>query len=187
MGEFKLCNNGHYYDDALAECPFCPKTSKTNQPMDLDKTRIDEGDKPLDDKTQIFSGNANTNLGKTQIFSGNASQDEPQFNDQKNSAGRKLTGWLVSFTMDPLGVDFRLYEGRNIVGSDPQCDIVISNDSSVSGKHLTILYRMGVFKFKDEFSTNGTFVNEEFVEEGTLNDGDTLKIGNTVFKFRTAG
>ena len=46
---------------------------------------------------------------------------------------------------------------------------------------------MGVFKFKDEFSTNGTFVNEEFVEEGTLNDGDTLKIGNTVFKFRTAG
>jgi hypothetical protein len=189
MSEFKLCSNGHYYDDALAECPFCPKISKNIQAMDLDKTKIDGGDKPLDDKTQIFGGNnSQTNLGKTQIFSGNESgQDMPRFNEQKNSGGRKLTGWLVSFTMDPLGVDFRLYEGRNIVGSDPQCDIVIPNDSSVSSKHLTILYRMGVFKFKDEFSTNGTFVNEVFCEEGNLNDGDIVKIGNTVFKFRTAG
>lgn len=185
MGEFKLCSNGHYYDDALAECPFCPKSNRMTNSADLDKTRIDGGDKPLDDKTQIFSGSGNTNLGKTQIFQGDA-QDEPRFNEDRNNSGRKLTGWLVSFTMNPLGVDFRLYEGRNIIGSDPQCDIVIPGDSMVSGKHLTILYRMGVFKFKDEFSTNGTFINDVFVEEGTLNDGDVLKIGSTLFKFRTA-
>jgi pSer/pThr/pTyr-binding forkhead associated (FHA) protein len=46
---------------------------------------------------------------------------------------------------------------------------------------------MGVFKFKDELSTNGTFVNDEFKEEGILNDGDNVKIGSTILKFRTTG
>jgi pSer/pThr/pTyr-binding forkhead associated (FHA) protein len=45
---------------------------------------------------------------------------------------------------------------------------------------------MGDFKFKDELSTNGTFINDEFVEEGNLKDGDTIRIGQTVFKFRSA-
>ena len=25
---------------------------------------------------------------------------------------RKLAGWLVSYTLNPLGMDFRLYEGK---------------------------------------------------------------------------
>jgi hypothetical protein len=186
MSDFKLCNNGHYYPDNLDACPYCPKTSQNIRNMDIDKTKIDSGNDPLDDKTQIFGGSTGNNLGKTQIHHGESDQDQPNFNYNKNASGRKLTGWLVSYTIDPLGVDFKLYEGRNIVGSDPACDVVVFGDSSVSGKHLTILYRMGVFKFKDELSTNGTFVNDQFYEEGTLNDGDNIKIGNTVFKFRTA-
>ena len=186
MSDFKLCNNGHYYADDLQECPYCPKTSNIRN-MDNDKTKVDQGNNPLDDKTQIFGGNTGNDLGKTQIHHGEGSQEQPNFSYGRNNAGRKLTGWLVSFTMDPLGVDFRLYEGRNIIGSDPGCDIVISGDSSVSGKHLTILYRMGVFKFKDEMSTNGTFINDEFREEGTLSDGDNIRIGTTVLKFRTTG
>lgn len=186
MSEFKLCSNGHYFPDNVEECPYCPKISKNIQNMELDKTKVDSGDNSLNDKTQIFGGNTNNNLGKTQIHHDDSSQDQPNFNPNKNTAGRKLTGWLVSFTMDPLGVDFRIYEGRNIIGSDPQCDIVISGDTSVSSKHVTILFRLGIFKFKDELSTNGTYVNDEFREEGNLNDGDVVKLGNTVLKFRTA-
>lgn len=188
MSEFKLCVNGHYYPDDLNECPYCPKNSINKAAMENDKTKIEQGGGTAGDKTQIFGGNAGGgNLGKTQIHHGDDMQSQPNFNYGQQAQGRKLTGWLVSFTMDPLGVDFRLYEGRNIIGSDPQCDAVISGDGSVSGKHLTILYRMGVFKFKDELSTNGTFINGEFMEEGTLSDGDTIRIGNTVLKFRTAG
>jgi pSer/pThr/pTyr-binding forkhead associated (FHA) protein len=88
--------------------------------------------------------------------------------------------------VDANGADFKLYEGRNIIGSDPACDIVIDSDPTVSSKHLTILYRMGIYKFKDELSTNGTFINDEFSEEGSLVDGDIVKTGNTVFKFRTS-
>lgn len=181
MSEFKLCTNGHYYTDNLSECPYCPKTSQNQQNMNLDKTRIDSGSNAPDDKTRIFENNSN-NLGKTVIHSEN--DNTGQYSP--GQAGRKLTGWLVSYTINPLGADFRIYEGRNIIGSDSGCDIVVTGDSSVSGKHLTILYRMGVFKFKDELSTNGTFVNNEFCEEGNLNDGDSIKLGNTVFKFRTA-
>lgn len=178
MSEFKVCPNGHYYQENLNECPYCPKPTST-----ADKTRIDNPGSM--DKTQIFSGGSAQDLNKTQIFSGNVNQPAAQSGTAQKNAGRKLVGWLVNFTMDPNGVDFKLYEGRNIIGSDAACDIVISGDSTVSLKHLTILHRMGVYKFKDEMSTNGTFINGEFMEEGNLSDGCIIKVGNTELKFRT--
>jgi hypothetical protein len=184
MSEFKLCVNGHYYPDNLDVCPYCPKKSVNNLNMATDKTKIDSPDNPLDDKTRVYGGTGGGDLGKTRIHHDDANV-HPDFGAVQGAQGRKLVGWLVSYTVDPLGADFRLYEGRNIIGSDMQCDIVINGDSSVSGKHLTILFRMGVFKFKDELSTNGTFINDVFSEEGTLNDGDVIRTGNTVMKFRT--
>jgi hypothetical protein len=180
MDGFKVCANGHYYQEALDECPYCPKNQNN-----MDKTKIDNPNGNLSDKTQIFTPSGNQDLNKTQIFQGGNQNEEATFSSMKNTSGRKLVGWLVSFTMDENGVDFRLYEGRNIIGSDPACDIVVANDHTVSLKHLTILFRMGVYKFKDEMSTNGTFINEEFMEEGNLIDGDMVKVGNTVFRFRT--
>jgi hypothetical protein len=180
MDGFKVCANGHYFQDNLDECPYCPKNQSN-----MDKTKIDNPNGNLSDKTQVFSSTGNSDLNKTQIFQSGNQNEEAIFSPMKNTSGRKLVGWLVSFTIDANGVDFRLFEGRNIIGSDPACDIVVSNDHTISLKHLTILYRMGVFKFKDELSTNGTFINDEFMEEGNLVDGDIVKVGNTVFKFRT--
>lgn len=39
---------------------------------------------------------------------------------------RKLVGWLVSYTLDAMGVDFKLYEGRNIIGRDADCSISVN-------------------------------------------------------------
>jgi hypothetical protein len=201
MSEFKLCKNGHYYQNSLEECPYCPKTTAYRPaPASLDKTKVvNPAQNEGLDKTKIMEtpnedlGSTqpgyNSNLAKTQIFSADApaASSTPQFKQVPAHPGRKLVGWLVSFTIDPNGADFRLYEGRNTIGSDAGCDIVVTNDGAVSGKHLTILNRMGSFKFKDELSTNGTFINDTFEEEGTLKDGDTIKIGSTLFKFRTVG
>jgi pSer/pThr/pTyr-binding forkhead associated (FHA) protein len=99
---------------------------------------------------------------------------------------RKLVGWLVSYTLNPAGADFRIYEGRNSVGTDPGCDVVVPGDPAVSARHLTLLYRSDGFRFKDELSTNGTFVNDQMRDEGVLQDGDMIRVGNTVFKFRSA-
>ena len=104
----------------------------------------------------------------------------------ESPAGRKLVGWLVSYTHNPAGADFRLYEGRNSLGSDPNCDIVVTNDPAVSARHLTLLYRVDGFRFKDELSTNGTFINEVMRDEGMLHDGDQIRVGSTEFKFRSA-
>ena len=205
MSDFKLCENGHYYPKNLDECPYCPKASKgkgqvtqlgggdddQKSNFQLDKTM--QQDKKEDiSQTQIF-GQSNTDLSRTQIFGGSGGgmyggggmMNNPQFEPKPQSLGRKMVGWLVSFTIDPLGIDFKIYEGRNLIGSDHGCDIVVQHDSAVSGKHLTILYRLGHFKFKDELSTNGTFINDVFEEEGNLKDGDMIKIGETIFKFRS--
>ncbi len=137
-------------------------------------------------KTQILGGTPGQatpfDPGKTQVYQG------PGISPTQRSApsNRKLIGWLVSFTLHPNGVDFRLYEGKNTIGSAPHCDIVLQ-DPGASGHHLTILARPGTntVRFKDEFSTNGTLLNGELVDEGVLQDGDMLKIGNTELRFRS--
>ncbi len=191
MSKYNLCANGHYYENTLQKCPYCPDAGQT----DFNKTQIIQNIpnniSNNDDKTQLIekqniNPNVKQDFNKTAIFSGNIEQNKQNItSNNSNTTGRKLVGWLVSFTIDALGVDFKLREGRNIIGSDAGCDIVVQ-DGQISGKHLTILYRMGEFKFKDELSTNGTFINEVFTEEGNLQDGDNIRIGNTIFKLRAA-
>lgn len=100
---------------------------------------------------------------------------------------RKLVGWLVSYTLDPLGVDFKLYEGRNIIGRDQDCSITV-NDNMVSSKHAVLLFRAGKYSITDSQSSHGTFVNDRDIELEPcyLSDGDIIKVGQTIFKFRSA-
>lgn len=100
---------------------------------------------------------------------------------------RKLVGWLVSYTLEAMGVDFKLYEGRNIIGRDMECNITV-NDKMVSSKHAVILYRAGKYSITDQQSSHGTFVNGEDTELDPyyLKDGDEIRMGETIFKFRTS-
>jgi hypothetical protein len=204
MSEFKLCDNGHYFPQNLENCPYCPKPASHSSSQSalgngLNKTQIFGGGGQANNDNNFSSFNfpasqqGGGNLNRTQIFSGGSSFPDfggggfaspQQFQPELGSQGRKMVGWLVSFTINALGIDFKLYEGRNLIGSDPGCDISV-NDPAVSSRHLTILHRMGQFKFKDELSTNGTFINDVFMEEGNLKDGDMIRIGDTIFKFRS--
>ena len=40
---------------------------------------------------------------------------------------------------------------------------------------------------RDLGSTNGTYVNDELIDEYVLRDGDLIKIGRTIFKFLSGG
>lgn len=102
---------------------------------------------------------------------------------------RKLVGWLVSYTLASDGIDFKIFEGKNQIGRDSQADIRITEDPSVSSSHGTIFYRTGKFYFRDEFSSNPSYINgEEVFPENTtpIKDGDKIKIGANIFLFRTA-
>lgn len=99
--------------------------------------------------------------------------------------GRKLVGFLVTYNRYPLGKYFPLYEGKNFIGRDTSCEITIPDDSQISGRHMMILYRNidNKFKYRDEQSSNGTFINKELSDDGELENYDIIRLGNTVFIF----
>lgn len=104
-------------------------------------------------------------------------------------ATRKMVGWLVSYTLDSMGLDYRLYEGNNTLGRDNSNSIIIKQDTVISSKHINILYRKDRYWIRDEMSANGTLVNNEDLDLDKvyeLHDGDTIKIGNTTFKFKSS-
>lgn len=199
MANFKTCNNGHNYDASkFSSCPFCPgnvgssdyeqtmkefkKTQMLNEGNNqFDKTMINE--ETMDLKTTLSSGGASQHpFNRTTIVT----KGEPvaKVNTLEPTEKRKIVGWLVTFSNDENGQDYKLYMGKNRVGSGPTSDIVI-NDSSISGEHATILFRENEFLIKDNFSTNGTKINGVTSDEGKLKDADELTLGNTIFKFKT--
>ncbi len=84
------------------------------------------------------------------------------------AGSRRLVGWLITYDLDPSGIDYQLREGRNFIGSDAgKVDVVLprTRDSKVSSEHALILYRKGVIKIADKMSTNGTWVDAETASE----------------------
>src|SRR5882757_7565303 len=80
------------------------------------------------------------------------------------------------------GGEFPLGEGQEIViGRSSDLDMVLVEEM-VSRKHARIALSDGVIKIEDLGSTNGTFVNGEKVERGTLHEGDRVLIGTNILK-----
>lgn len=81
----------------------------------------------------------------------------------------------------------RELEGDRItVGRDPESDLELAWDSNVSRLHALLERLAGSWTVADdEFSTNGTFVNEARVRSRRrLNDRDVLRFGDTQVVFR---
>lgn len=99
-------------------------------------------------------------------------------------AGRRIVGLLVTYSWRSDGQVFPVREGRNYVGSDPECDVAVDCDPQLSGRHATILYRGRGFWIDDEKSMNGTFVDGECVEEKQrLDNYSEVRTGSTVWRF----
>jgi pSer/pThr/pTyr-binding forkhead associated (FHA) protein len=103
----------------------------------------------------------------------------------RKSKGR-IIGWLVTYSHNPDGEDYRIYAGYNRIGANPVCDIQIE-DETVSGSHAIIVYRDGRCLIKDDLSRNGTFVNgREITEAHPLQPYDQIRVGNTHLTFVAA-
>lgn len=75
------------------------------------------------------------------------------------ASARKLAGFIVSYSNNPMGQFFPIYEGRVKIGSNASdCEVVV-DDKQVSGTHALLLYRRGIFSIRDQDSSNGTFVD----------------------------
>lgn len=81
-----------------------------------------------------------------------------------------------------LGKKFNLEKPKLIIGRSSKCDIQIDQES-VSRSHAQLVNTGQAVVLRDLGSTNGTYVNDELVQEVHLRDGDLIKIGRTIFKF----
>ena len=207
-GEFKQCPNGHYYQGT--SCPYC-KTSGSNAgrytslkteafvgnggansriPTEIQDDS--DGIRPTvidEQETVVINLGKNVQPTNRTVF-GDESEIEvtptgQQVEKKVYRSSRKLVGWLVTYSFDAMGVDYKLYEGKNIIGRDMDCNITV-NDGMMSGKHATLLFRDDAYALKDEMSSHGTFVNDKNIgfETYVLKDGDVIRMGETIFKFR---
>lgn len=193
----KVCPNGHYYDSKLNTCPHCPSpelqglmgatkafnanTSDLSSFSNTGKTQVSDMLKTKPSGSAFPQSNSSVQNSidpkKTVIVRKDGSEQMGQ------QTSRKLVGWLVTFTWKPEGQDFKVYEGRNFIGSSNDAQIKI-DDPAISGKHCLLLFRGGKLKIKDELSTNGSYVNGNEIEETEINDGDLIRLGTTELKFR---
>ena len=105
--------------------------------------------------------------------------------DFGNGERKRLVAFLVTYSNSANGDFFPLFEGKNYIGRGRSLQVSIQGDTKISEKHVSILFRPvdRKFKFKDEQSSNGTFINDALIDEGELNNLDVIRIGATRLLF----
>jgi diguanylate cyclase (GGDEF)-like protein len=73
-----------------------------------------------------------------------------------------------------------------IIGRGTDCAIHI-DDHSVSRKHAGIEPRGTGYTAIDLGSTNGTYVNDQPIDQRQLEDGDYLRVGNCIYRYLAGG
>lgn len=105
---------------------------------------------------------------------------------EKGSHKQRPLGKLIIIYGAHLGKQYHLGLKKMLIGRTDRSDIFI-DDSSASREHAFIERKDGRFILEDLKSTNGTFINGEFVDVRVLNHGDKIRIGNTVLQFIMEG
>ena len=85
-----------------------------------------------------------------------------------------------------LGRKYNLETANVIIGRSSKADVQIDQES-VSRNHAKIMNTGKSIILRDLGSTNGTYVNDQLIDEYVLRDGDFVKIGRTIFKFLSGG
>jgi len=195
MKGFKQCEKNHFYKEDLDDCPYCPKGTVGEVPETV-KTSILDDNQDNSTKTVVFGGEtpkeektAKKNFDPTRtMITPTKVSDDSENSDEVQISKRKLRGWLVTFDIEEFGTDYKIFEGRNLIGKKSTCDITVL-DNEVSSEHAVILFRKDKFEISDQMSTNGTLLNGELLEShkpNVLVDGDEIVVGKTSLLFKTA-
>lgn len=182
----KKCPNGHQYDSTIYgdNCPFCPSSGG--------HTRVTDEFSGETRATSDWGGGSDAPTETMQHFEGDGGRTVIRTvggTDAPNpDGGRRVVGLLVSYSSNPAGEVYKVYEGRTIIGRDRTCDIPFPGDSHMSSKHFLIQYvdAKGAFKAKDQGSSNGSYVNGQIYvmdESIELKTNDIIVLGGTKFVF----
>jgi len=95
-----------------------------------------------------------------------------------------VVGWVVVLNGELKGRDFRLVDGKNVMGTAADCDVVLT-DPYLSSKHAVIRHENGEFTLSDLDSTNGTYVNDRRITKEDIIDNDKIRLGRSEMKFKS--
>ena len=162
----KFCPNGHQLEDSWEICPYCQKTRVAGAPSSIPKTRIETEAGSAGVSEQSIGGGRKTVL----------------LSDKRKAP---VVGWLVAMSGEQKGEDFRIREGQNIIGTSPDADILVKDDT-VTGRHASIRCKEGKCVLSDLDSSNGTYLNggKEAIAREDLKDNDVIRIGELTLKFK---
>lgn len=183
----KKCPNGHQYDSSIYgdNCPFCPSGH----------THVNSGTESETQATMANGFGCATNATSAtspmqdDFGGGHTVIRNPNGTDASNpDGGRRIVGVLVSYSANETGEVYKIYEGRNIIGSGNECDIPFPNDNTMSRDHLLIQYieAKGAFRAVDRGSSNGTYINGQVCVLGDIIEiktNDVIVLGSTKFIF----
>ena len=89
---------------------------------------------------------------------------------------------LICLTGNNKGTSYYLIGQRILMGRGKGVDIEV-DDSNASLKHAEFVFANKEIVITDLKSQNGLFVNDRKTAQSRLQDGDTIVIGKTVYKF----
>ncbi|MCP4196667.1 MAG: GGDEF domain-containing protein [Proteobacteria bacterium] len=98
-------------------------------------------------------------------------------------SAKKEDAFVMIYPTGPnMGRQYTLKGSNASIGRDPSNDIVVDNDS-VSRRHARLTVEAGQRLITDLQSTNGSYVNNKPILTHFLQNGDQVKIGDTIFKY----
>jgi hypothetical protein len=98
---------------------------------------------------------------------------------------KPIFGWLVVTEGPDAWKDFRITdeEVQLFLGKGEECQLKLQDDK-IEKIHASIRIKDGNLTITDFDTTAGTFVNDGAVTRIELQDGDTIKVGESVLRFR---
>lgn len=98
------------------------------------------------------------------------------------SSSELISACLIVISGGDIGHQHIIKINQTMIGRSINADIQV-NDDSVSRDHAFIIKDKKGYRVVDNESKNGCFVNDIRVDDHYLQDGELLRIGNTIFKF----
>ena len=186
----KRCDNGHFIDEAWDICPYCPTEHRSDGEIAVvrpSRASVAQVEPP---RVATVVPPAVQKAGpRREAIASEPPPMERTVAVQKAEGGappkRYVVGWLVALTGSGRGESFPLRIGRNVLGRDRRCDIVVHDDQA-SAHHADLVFRPEERRFilMDHNSTNGTYVNETEIEaRRDLTGKDVIRIGAHKYLF----
>ncbi len=157
------CDRGHEQEESWEHCPFCAAENADAPPEPEKPAAPTEPEAPVSEEPG----------------------DGAVVVTRKSAPRRPLAGWLVVLEGEDPERDYRVHEGRNVLGKGASCDVSLK-DAQASERHAVLVIRDGRATVEDLDSRHGTRLDGKAVSDTrVLPDGGRLAIGSTELVYRS--